>query len=75
MKRLFLLPALSAVVLLLSACPDTKLPTPAPKVPEPRAAALAPLAPLVPLVPDSHTTATPGAPNSLAIWARPSSLS
>ncbi|MEO7400313.1 MAG: hypothetical protein ABIV07_06035 [Polaromonas sp.] len=40
MKRLFLLPALAAAVLLLSACPDTKLPTPTtPKVPEPKAAA------------------------------------
>lgn len=37
MKRLFLLPALACTVLLLSACPDnTKLPTPAPKVPEPK---------------------------------------
>lgn len=37
MKRLFLLPALTAAVLLLSACPDTKLPSPTPKVPEPKA--------------------------------------
>lgn len=37
MKRLFLLPALACTVLLLSACPDTKLPTPGPKVPEPKA--------------------------------------
>lgn len=39
MKRLFLLPALATAVLLLSACPDTKLPSPTPKVPEPKAAA------------------------------------
>lgn len=36
MKRLCVL---AGMVLLLSACPDTKLPTPKPKVPEPKAAA------------------------------------
>lgn len=40
MKRLYLL---AGMVLLLSACPDTKLPTPKPKVPEPKAAAAMPL--------------------------------
>ena len=39
MKRLCLL---AGMVLLLSACPDTKLPTPKPKVPEPKAAATLP---------------------------------
>ena len=37
MKRIFLGIFLSCAVLLLSACPDTKLPTPSPKVPEPKA--------------------------------------
>ncbi len=37
MKRFFLLAALGGAVALLSACPDTKLPSPAPKVPEPKA--------------------------------------
>ena len=42
MKPLFLLPALAAAALLLTACPDTKLPSPTtPKVPEPKAAASA----------------------------------
>ena len=39
MKRLCLLPVLAAMVLLLSACPDTKLPKPTPKVPQPKASA------------------------------------
>ena len=37
MKRLFLVPTLVCAALLLSACPDTKLPSPSPKVPEPKA--------------------------------------
>lgn len=37
MKRLFLLPVLSLAVVLLTACPDAKLPKPTPKVPEPKA--------------------------------------
>ena len=37
MKRFFLGTSLACAVLLLSACPDTKLPTPSPKVPEPKA--------------------------------------
>lgn len=37
MKRFFLLTPLTLAVLLLSGCPDTKLPTPTPKVPEPKA--------------------------------------
>ena len=37
MKRFLLLTPLTFAVLLLSACPDAKLPTPAPKVPEPKA--------------------------------------
>ncbi|MBH2020011.1 MAG: hypothetical protein I8H91_10780 [Burkholderiales bacterium] len=37
MKRLFLVSSLACAALLLSACPDAKLPTPAPKVPEPKA--------------------------------------
>ncbi|CAN5285382.1 hypothetical protein BH10PSE16_BH10PSE16_18810 [soil metagenome] len=37
MKRLFLVSSLACAALLLSACPDTKLPTPAPRVPEPKA--------------------------------------
>lgn len=36
MKHLFLLTPLTFAVLLLTGCPDTKLPTPAPKVPEPK---------------------------------------
>lgn len=36
MKRFLLLTPLTFAVLLLSACPDAKLPTPAPKVPEPK---------------------------------------
>lgn len=38
MKRIFFGGLLSCAVLLLSACPDTKLPNPTPKVPEPKAA-------------------------------------
>ena len=38
MKRIFFGGLLSCAVLLLSACPDTKLPNPIPKVPEPKAA-------------------------------------
>ena len=37
MKRFFLGIPLTCAVLLLSACPDTKLPSPSPKVPEPKA--------------------------------------
>ena len=37
MKRIFFGGLLSCAVLLLSACPDTKLPNPSPKVPEPKA--------------------------------------
>ena len=37
MKRIFLITPLTAAVLLLSGCPDTKLPTPTPKVPAPKA--------------------------------------
>ena len=37
MKRLFLMTPLTVVVLLLCGCPDAKLPTPSPKVPEPKA--------------------------------------
>ncbi|MBC7445962.1 MAG: hypothetical protein H7273_10930 [Polaromonas sp.] len=37
MKRLLLGTTLAGAVLLLSACPDTKLPTPSPRVPEPKA--------------------------------------
>lgn len=37
MKRIFFGILLSCAVLLLSACPDSKLPTPSPKVPEPKA--------------------------------------
>ena len=37
MKRIFFGISLSFAVLLMSACPDSKLPTPSPKVPEPKA--------------------------------------
>ena len=37
MKRIFLGISLTCAVFLLSGCPDTKLPTPSPKVPEPKA--------------------------------------
>lgn len=37
MKRLFLVSSLACAAVLLSACPDTKLPNPAPRVPEPKA--------------------------------------
>ena len=37
MKRIFLGLPLACAVLLLSGCPDTKLPNPTPKVPEPKA--------------------------------------
>ena len=37
MKRIFFGISLSCAVLLLSACPDSKMPTPSPKVPEPKA--------------------------------------
>lgn len=37
MKRIFLGVPLACAVLLLSGCPDTKLPNPTPKVPEPKA--------------------------------------
>lgn len=37
MKRFFLGTSLACAVLVLSACPDAKLPTPSPKVPEPKA--------------------------------------
>jgi hypothetical protein len=37
MKRFFLLTPLTFSVLLLSGCPYAKLPTPTPKVPEPKA--------------------------------------
>ena len=37
MKRFVRLSALACTVVLLSACPDTKLPSPTPKVPEPKA--------------------------------------
>lgn len=36
MKRLFLLTPLTFVVVLLTGCPDTKLPSPTPKAPEPK---------------------------------------
>jgi len=36
-KRLVQVSSLAGAVLLLSACPDTKLPSPTPKVPEPKA--------------------------------------
>jgi hypothetical protein len=36
MKRLLLLTPLCLAVVLLSGCPDKKLPTPTPKVPEPK---------------------------------------
>lgn len=39
MKHLLLLASLVSSVLLLSACPDSKLPTPGPKAPEPKATA------------------------------------
>ena len=41
MKRLLLGSALACALLLLSACPDAKLPTPSPKVPEPKARPIA----------------------------------
>ncbi|MEO5660347.1 MAG: hypothetical protein ABIQ90_11220 [Polaromonas sp.] len=37
MKRLFLLPVLGLAVVLLTACPDAKLPKPTPQVPKPKA--------------------------------------
>ena len=37
MKRLYLVTPLVLTAALLSGCPDTKLPSPAPKVPEPKA--------------------------------------
>lgn len=37
MKRLYLVTPLAFAVVLLSGCPDTKLPSPSPKVPEPKA--------------------------------------
>ena len=37
MKRIFLGIPLACAALLLSGCPDTKLPNPTPKVPEPKA--------------------------------------
>lgn len=37
MKRIFLGVPLACAALLLSGCPDTKLPNPTPKVPEPKA--------------------------------------
>lgn len=37
MKRLYLVTPLALMAALLSGCPDTKLPSPAPKVPEPKA--------------------------------------
>ena len=37
MKRLFLVLPLACAALLLSGCPDTKLPSPTPKVPTPKA--------------------------------------
>ncbi|MBG6073138.1 hypothetical protein IWX87_002909 [Polaromonas sp. CG_9.7] len=36
-KRLFLVPPLACAALLLSGCPDAKLPTPTPMVPTPKA--------------------------------------
>jgi len=41
MKRFVRSSALACTVVLLSACPDTKLPSPTPKVPEPKAQAAA----------------------------------
>lgn len=60
MKRLCLV---AGAVMLLSACPDTKLPTPTPKVPEPKAAAL---------VPHGFDTTTPVTWNSSEDAASPS---
>ena len=37
MKRLYIVASLTFAALILSGCPDTKLPTPIPKVPEPKA--------------------------------------
>ena len=37
MNRLYIVASLTFAALILSGCPDTKLPTPIPKVPEPKA--------------------------------------
>ena len=37
MKRLYRVAPLALAAMLLSGCPDTKIPSPAPKVPEPKA--------------------------------------
>ncbi|MDB5741738.1 MAG: hypothetical protein JWR68_53 [Polaromonas sp.] len=42
MKRLFLALSVSCTALLLSGCPDAKVPSPTPKVPEPKAQVLRP---------------------------------
>jgi hypothetical protein len=48
MKRLFQMVSLACAIVLLSACPDAKLPSPAPKVPEPKAQGTAALPELPP---------------------------
>ena len=58
MKHLFLVLPLACAALLLSGCPDAKLPTPTPMVPTPKAKETA--AHLLPGIVAWHTPVTPG---------------
>lgn len=68
MKRLYYLvtPLAAAAALLLSGCPDAKLPSPAPKVPEPKAQTAMHLKPPAPAGMDLRRNFDPAAATKLS---------